>query len=146
MLSLHLRDERAQLAIESAVLLDQRELSGERGVVFRFKPGSNRELPLILGQLPVLPKHWWATRTFDAASLEAGSYDTTLRVDGGAAGTLDIGVMLEVRASQVVASAGELLVTDQRNARVLRVDPDTGSVSPFSPRPGSGVHASSITF
>ena len=43
---------------------------GERGVYFHFKPGTNRELPLILGQLPVLPKHWWATRSFDAVSLE----------------------------------------------------------------------------
>jgi microcin C transport system substrate-binding protein len=39
-------------------------------VRFVFKPGDNRELPLILGQLPVLPKHWWASRTFDATSLE----------------------------------------------------------------------------
>jgi microcin C transport system substrate-binding protein len=50
--------------------VDQVEKRGERGVYFHFKPGTNRELPLILGQLPVLPKHWWATRTFDAASLE----------------------------------------------------------------------------
>ena len=36
------------------------EKVGERGVKFTFKPGENRELPLILGQLPVLPKHYWA--------------------------------------------------------------------------------------
>lgn len=28
-------------------------------VKFVFHPGENRELPLILGQLTVLPKHWW---------------------------------------------------------------------------------------
>ena len=50
--------------------VDKVEKRGERGVYFHFKPGTNRELPLILGQLTVLPKHWWATRTFDAASLE----------------------------------------------------------------------------
>ena len=50
--------------------VDQVEKRGERGVYFHFKPGTNRELPLILGQLPVLPKHWWATRSFDAVSLE----------------------------------------------------------------------------
>jgi microcin C transport system substrate-binding protein len=33
-------------------------------VVFRFKDGSNRELPLILGQLQVLPKHFWDGRDF----------------------------------------------------------------------------------
>lgn len=50
--------------------VDRVEQRGERGVYFHFEPGTNRELPLILGQLPVLPKHWWATRSFDAVSLE----------------------------------------------------------------------------
>jgi microcin C transport system substrate-binding protein len=49
-----------------------------RRVEFRFKDGTNRELPLILGQLPVLPKHWWAGRDFSAplseAPLGSGSY------------------------------------------------------------------------
>ena len=31
----------------------------ERTVRFDFKLGANRELPLILGQLTVLPKHYW---------------------------------------------------------------------------------------
>ncbi|WPN55643.1 extracellular solute-binding protein [Pseudomonas sp. P9_31] len=39
-------------------------------VLFKFKHRSNRELPLILGQLPVLPKHWWATRDFNKGNLE----------------------------------------------------------------------------
>ena len=39
-------------------------------VVFRFKPGDNLELPLILGQLIVLPKHWWAERDFSTPGLE----------------------------------------------------------------------------
>jgi microcin C transport system substrate-binding protein len=34
-------------------------------VVFRFKTNKNRELPLILGEMPVLPKHWWQGREFD---------------------------------------------------------------------------------
>lgn len=33
-------------------------------VTFRFKHADNRELPMILGQLDVLPKHWWAGRDF----------------------------------------------------------------------------------
>jgi microcin C transport system substrate-binding protein len=40
-------------------------VEGQRRVVFRFKTSTNRELPLILGQMPVLPKHWWAGREFD---------------------------------------------------------------------------------
>ena len=33
-------------------------------VVFHFKSNRNRELPLLVGGLPVLPKHWWASRDF----------------------------------------------------------------------------------
>lgn len=43
---------------------------GPRKVRFDFKHPGNRELPLILGQLRVLPKHWWANRDFTRASLE----------------------------------------------------------------------------
>ncbi len=40
-------------------------------VTFRFKTANNRELPIILGQLEVLPKHWWATRDFTRPLTEA---------------------------------------------------------------------------
>ncbi len=39
-------------------------------VRFRLKPGVNREMPLILGQLSVLPKHYWEGRTFKATTQE----------------------------------------------------------------------------
>lgn len=39
-------------------------------VRFDFKRSNNRELPLILGQLPVLPKHWWSNREFNKGNLE----------------------------------------------------------------------------
>lgn len=45
-------------------------IEGPRQVRFDFKHAGNRELPLILGQLPVLPKHWWADRDFSAGSME----------------------------------------------------------------------------
>lgn len=45
-------------------------VEGPRRVRFDFKHSGNRELPLILGQLPVLPKHWWAEREFTSGSLE----------------------------------------------------------------------------
>ena len=35
------------------------EKTGERDVTFRFDEKNNRELPSILGQFPILPKHWW---------------------------------------------------------------------------------------
>jgi microcin C transport system substrate-binding protein len=35
------------------------EKTGEREVTFTFDGPGNRELPQIVGQLPILPKHWW---------------------------------------------------------------------------------------
>jgi len=43
---------------------------GERAVKFEFSEMNNRELPLILGQLFILPKHYWETRDFGATTLE----------------------------------------------------------------------------
>ncbi|MDO9412932.1 MAG: extracellular solute-binding protein [Pseudolabrys sp.] len=35
------------------------EKTGERDIKFTFDQPGNRELPQIVGQLPILPKHWW---------------------------------------------------------------------------------------
>jgi len=40
------------------------EVQGERRVVFRFKTNENRELPLMVGGLPVLPRHFFEGRDF----------------------------------------------------------------------------------
>jgi microcin C transport system substrate-binding protein len=47
------------------------EKAGERKVTFRFAPGDNRELPLIVGQMPVLSRASWSTRDFEKTTLEA---------------------------------------------------------------------------
>jgi microcin C transport system substrate-binding protein len=47
------------------------EKLGEGKVRFVFENGSNRELPLIMGQLPIVPKHYWEGREFDKTTLEA---------------------------------------------------------------------------
>lgn len=39
-------------------------IEGERKIRFDFGETNNRELPLILGQLPVLPSHYWENREF----------------------------------------------------------------------------------
>ncbi len=39
-------------------------------VRFNFSISNNRELPLIVGQLPILPKHYWETRDFNETTLE----------------------------------------------------------------------------
>ncbi|MFF7708482.1 ABC transporter substrate-binding protein [Pseudomonas sp. NPDC007930] len=46
------------------------EVENPLQVVFHFKTGQNRELPMIIGQLPVLPKHFWAGKDFARASLD----------------------------------------------------------------------------
>jgi microcin C transport system substrate-binding protein len=46
------------------------EKAGERTVKFTFKPGENRELPLIIGQLPILPKHYWQGKDFEQTTLD----------------------------------------------------------------------------
>ena len=71
------------------------EKIGPRRVRFGFKEKENRELPLIVGQLPILPKHYWEERDFERTTLEpplgsgpyrisafeAGRYIVTERVD-----------------------------------------------------------------
>ncbi len=46
------------------------EKVGERRVRFTFEGGINRELPLIVGQMPVLPKHYFEGREFARATLD----------------------------------------------------------------------------
>ena len=46
------------------------EQVGERQVKFTFGVSSNRELPLIVGELPILPRHYWEGRDFEKTTLE----------------------------------------------------------------------------
>ena len=39
-------------------------------VLFKFKKGDNRELPLILGQMPVLSEKYWKDKDFSATTLD----------------------------------------------------------------------------
>ena len=57
------------------------EKVGERKVRFTFRDASNKELPLIVGQLPVLPSKWWANRDFEKVSLEIPLGSGPYRVD-----------------------------------------------------------------
>ncbi len=40
------------------------EKTSPQRVLFTFAPGDNRELPLIIGQMPILPKHYWEKQDF----------------------------------------------------------------------------------
>lgn len=59
---------------------------GEKRVTFKFKRAGNRELPLIVGQMAILPRHYWADKDFGATSLTApigsGPYTITA-IDAG---------------------------------------------------------------
>ncbi len=62
------------------------ERVGERAVKFHFSMDNNAELPLIIGQLPVLPRHYWEDRDFARTTMEpplgSGPYRIE-RVDPG---------------------------------------------------------------
>ncbi len=46
------------------------EKIGDRKVKFSFSPGENRELPLIVGQMPVLSRAYWSKHDFEKTTLE----------------------------------------------------------------------------
>ncbi len=50
--------------------VERTEKIDDRTVKFVFKPGENRELPLIVGDLTVLPKHYWESREFEKTTLD----------------------------------------------------------------------------
>jgi len=68
------------------------EKTGDRKVLFTFKSGVNRELPLILGQLQILPSKWWAGRDFEKVSLEPALGSGAYKVD-----TFDVGRSISYR-------------------------------------------------
>ena len=49
--------------------VQQAEQVGERKAKFTFSSGANRELPLILGQMPVLSKAYWNRHEFEKTTL-----------------------------------------------------------------------------
>jgi microcin C transport system substrate-binding protein len=59
------------------------EKSGERDVKFIFDSPGNRELPTIVGELMVLPKHWWEGTGSDGKKRDISS--TTLEKPLGSA-------------------------------------------------------------
>ncbi|GJE57647.1 hypothetical protein EKPJFOCH_4165 [Methylobacterium thuringiense] len=57
------------------------EQTAEREVTFRFDEAGNRELPQVLGQMQVLPKHWWTGK--DASGKPRDATQTTLEIPLG---------------------------------------------------------------
>lgn len=58
-----------------------------RTVRFTFTPGQdNREMPLIIGELPVLPRAYWQNRQFDRTTLEVPMGSGPYRIESFEAG------------------------------------------------------------
>jgi microcin C transport system substrate-binding protein len=67
-----------QQYFQNVVKLEQ---TGDHEVTFIFDKGGNRELPLISGQLSVLPKHWWTGK--DANGKDRDINSTTMEIPLG---------------------------------------------------------------
>jgi microcin C transport system substrate-binding protein len=61
--------------------VDRITVENPHRVVFHFKTAENRELPLIVGEMPILPKHWWAGRDFTKPLTEAPLGSGPYRID-----------------------------------------------------------------
>ncbi|HEX2136274.1 MAG TPA: extracellular solute-binding protein [Microvirga sp.] len=57
------------------------EKTGEREVTFRFSEIGNRELPQIVSEVPILPKHWWEGEAADGRKRDVSQ--TTLEIPLG---------------------------------------------------------------
>jgi len=51
--------------------VERMERIGERTIKFIFSPDGDREIPLIIGLMPIIPKHVYEKRDFNAAGFEA---------------------------------------------------------------------------
>ncbi|MDP0589689.1 MAG: extracellular solute-binding protein [Candidatus Endonucleobacter bathymodioli] len=49
--------------------IESAEVTSSHRVVFHFNNNKNKELPLILGQMPILPEHYWKNRDFSSPGL-----------------------------------------------------------------------------
>jgi len=58
------------------------EKTGDRKVLFTFRGTVNRELPLIMSSLAILPSKWWAGKDFEKVSLEPAMGSGAYKVDG----------------------------------------------------------------
>jgi microcin C transport system substrate-binding protein len=60
------------------------EKTGDRDVTFTFDAPGNRELPQIVGQIAVLPKHWWEGTDKNGTKRDIGSTTLELPLGSGA--------------------------------------------------------------
>ena len=93
------------------------EKVGERKVKFTFADGLNRELPLIIGDLPILSKAYYATHDFEKTSLEPPPGSGPYRVE-----SLEAGRSITYRRVEDYWGADIPVRRGQHNFNVLRWD------------------------
>jgi len=90
---------------------------GERGIRFRFKSAENRELPQILGEMPVLSKAYWSGRDFAKTTLDPPLGSGPYKVD-----SLDPGRSITYRRVADYWGADLPVNRGRHNVDVIRYD------------------------
>lgn len=93
------------------------EKTGERKVLFTFRQSTNRELPLIISELPILPSKWWAGREFEKASLDVALSSGPYKVD-----SYDIGRSITYRRAPEWWANDLWMNKGRNNFETLRYD------------------------
>lgn len=70
--------------------VEKAEQTGDREVTFVFSQKGNRELPLITGQLPVLPKHWWTDKDANGKQRDISSPTLEVPLGSGSYKVVDV--------------------------------------------------------
>jgi len=63
--------------------VDKAEQTGDNEVTFRFNVKGNRELPQIVSEFAVMPKHWWMAKGADGAPRDISKASTEWPVGSG---------------------------------------------------------------
>lgn len=63
--------------------VEDAQITGEGEVTFTFSETGNRELPYIMGQLMVLPQHWWEGENADGQPRDIGASTLELPMGSG---------------------------------------------------------------
>jgi microcin C transport system substrate-binding protein len=93
------------------------EKEGERGIRFTFKSAENRELPQIIGQMPVLSKAYWAGRDFSKTTLEPPLGSGAYKIE-----SFDAGRSVTYRRVPDYWGANLPVNKGRRNVDVIRYD------------------------
>ncbi len=93
------------------------EKEGERGVRFTFKSAENRELPQIIGEMPVLSKAYWSGHDFEKTTLDPPLGSGPYKIE-----SLDPGRAITYRRVADYWAADLPVNTGRYNVDVIRYD------------------------